>query len=204
MAITAKKTLSTIRDTAAVLAAANAIYPVGWIIIETSAGADRFKRADGVTPYNQLGYGGLMQTTKLASDVVVTGVANTLVTVTGLQFPVKAGMSYKFKFYVGYSAAIATTGSRWTIDGPAVTRLNYWSFYTLTNVAATFNYGLTAYNLPAASNASSGLGTANTAVVEGVAQPSADGIISLKGATEILNSPITALAGVSYVEWSEI
>ncbi len=57
MAIKAKRAQETVRDSAAVLSAANQIYPIGWIIIETSAGEDKFKMADGVTPYNSLGYG---------------------------------------------------------------------------------------------------------------------------------------------------
>lgn len=82
-------------------------------------------------------------------------VANTIADVTGLTFPVITGTRYQFECRIWYQAAAATTGSRWSINGPTTALLLYKSNYTLTNIADTINTYLVAYNTPAASNASS-------------------------------------------------
>ena len=116
-------------------------------------------------------------------------VANTLQDVTGLSFNVTAGTRYRFKFVIFYTAAATTTGSRWTINGPATTVLNYRSEYTLTATSRTFNEGLTAYNTPAAANATS-LTTGNIAIIEGVITPSANGSVIARFASEVASSAI--------------
>jgi len=131
------------------------------------------------------------------------GVANTLADVTGLGFNVTAGKRYKFRFQIIYTAQATTTGSRWSINGPAITELVYRSHYTLSATARTFNEGLGAYSLPAASNASS-LAANNMAVIEGVIKCSAPGNVVARFASEILNSAITAKAGLSFVEYEAI
>jgi len=100
------------------------------------------------TPAGGSGY----STVVLASDV--TNSTTTIADVTGLSFPVTSGITYKFKFYIIYTAAAATTGSRWSINGPATTLLNYTSRYTLTATTQTTNFQA-AYNVPAAANLSS-------------------------------------------------
>ncbi|HZA18917.1 MAG TPA: collagen-like protein [Pseudonocardiaceae bacterium] len=139
----------------------------------------------------------------LGADVVnANAVANTLQDVTGLGFPVAAGKRYCFSFTVDYTAAAATTGSRWAINGPATTRVSYRSQYTLTATSETVNAGLTAYNLPAASNLSS-VAAGNLAIIEGVIAPSAAGTVVARFASEVASSAITAKAG-SYVEFAEL
>lgn len=129
---------------------------------------------------------------KLTVDVINNNaVANTLQDVTGLSFPVVSGVTYWFKFYIIYTSAATTTGSRWSLNGPAFTTLNYFSNYTLTATSITNNQGLNGYNLPAASNASS-LTASNTAVIEGTITPSANGNVIARFASEITNSSITA------------
>jgi hypothetical protein len=132
----------------------------------------------------------------ITADVAMPAAANTLGDVTGLSFPVVAGTRYWFKFVIPYTAAATTTGSRWTLNGPAVTALSYRSEYTLTATSRTFNEGLTAYGNPAAASASS-LTTGNLAVIEGIVNPSANGSVIARGASEILNSAITARAGAT-------
>lgn len=68
----------------------------------------------------------------LASDVTNNNAtANTIADVTGLSFSVTAGETYHFEFFIPYTAAATTTGSRWSINGPASpTMLNYTSQYT--------------------------------------------------------------------------
>lgn len=126
-------------------------------------------------------------------------VANTLEDVTGLSFSVVSGGVYHFKFYVIYTAAATTTGSRWTINGPAASNLIYMSEYSLAATTTTRNANNISYQLPAGSNASSSSLTGNLAIVEGMIIPSADGTVQLQHASEVSGSAITAKAG-SFVE----
>lgn len=129
-------------------------------------------------------------------------VANTIADVTGLSFPVTSGVRYKFRFYITYTSAATTTGSRWAINGPSTTELNYFSYYTLTATSQTTNFAV-AYDIPAASNASS-LTAGNVAIIEGIIMPSANGTVIARFASEILNSAIVALANRSYVDYEVI
>jgi len=141
----------------------------------------------------------------LPNDVINNnGSANTIADVTGLSFPVVANTTYKFRFWIVYSSAATTTGSRWSINGPATTFLNYFSNYTLTATSITNNQGLASYNVPAGASASS-LTANNVAIIEGVIRPSADGTVIARFASEISASAITAIAsGKSYVEYQII
>lgn len=138
-----------------------------------------------------------LNTTVLESDVVNNNAtANTLQDVTGLSFPVTANELYWFKFSILYAAAATATGSRWSISGPgSPTRLVYMSEYSLTSTTSTRNANLTAYDLPAASNATSGTTGSNLAVLEGIVQPSSSGTVIARFASEVASSAITALAG---------
>lgn len=131
----------------------------------------------------------------MPSDVTNNNaVANTLADVTGLTFPVVAGGVYWFEFVVPYTAAAATTGSRWTLNGPAApTMLSGTSEYTLTATTKTLN-SFTAYGIPAAASASS-LTAGNVATVWGMIKPSSDGDVQLQFASEVSGSAIVAKAG---------
>lgn len=137
----------------------------------------------------------------LASDVTNNNaVANTIQDVTGLSFPVVNGQRYWFRFCIAYTAAATTTGARWTISGPTTSELRYGSEYSLTATSRTMNEGLAAYDLPAASNASSAATGANIAIVEGFLRPSADGTVIARFASEVASSAIIARSG-SFVEY---
>ena len=132
----------------------------------------------------------------LASDVVNNNAtANITQDVTGLSFPVIANKTYWFKFNIQYSAAATTTGSRWTINGPSATRVNYMSEYSLTTTTTTLNSQVTGYGSPTASNATSATTGSNWAVIEGMITLSADGNVIARFASEVASSAITALAG---------
>lgn len=132
----------------------------------------------------------------LGADVTNNNaVANSIASVTGLQFPVVAGTRYWFEFVIHYTAAATTTGSRWTISGPAFSELTYDSEYSLTTTSKTFNTGLNAFDLPTGSNASSAATAGNLATVWGIIRPSADGDVIARFASEIANSAIVAKAG---------
>ena len=132
----------------------------------------------------------------LASDVTNNNAtANTIADVTGLSFAVNANETYWFQFNIFYTAAINTTGSRWSINGPASpTLLSYRSAYSLTATSETVNTGLASYDLPAASNASSLTGN-NFATIEGFLRPSASGTVIARFASEVSSSAIVAKAG---------
>ena len=134
----------------------------------------------------------------LGSNVVNNNaVANTIASVTGLSFPVTAGNTYYFFFSIDYTAAATTTGSRWSITGPAApTRLCFMSEYSLAATTTTRNANVITYDLPAASSATSaGTTTGNRAVIEGMITASANGDVIARFASEVANSAITAKAG---------
>ena len=141
----------------------------------------------------------------LGSDVTNNNsTANTIADVTGLSFPVVAGVRYHFRFVIRYTAAATTTGSRWSINGPASpTELVYRAEYSLTTTSRTTIEGSTAYNLPAASNATSAATAGNMAIIEGVIVPSTSGNVIARFASEVASSAIVAKAG-SFVDYREL
>jgi hypothetical protein len=141
----------------------------------------------------------------LASDVTNNnGVANTMQDVTGLSFAVVAGQTYWFRAHCDYTAAATATGSRWSINGPgSPTRLSYRSTYSLGIASETINSGLTGYDQPAASNATSAATAGNTAIIEGFITPSSDGTVIVRHASEVLSSAIVAKAG-SILQWMRV
>ena len=137
------------------------------------------------------------------TDVVNNNaVANTIADVTGLSFPVISGNRYYFKFIIDFTSAASTTGSRWAISGPSLTRLTMVSNYTLAATTQTLNSGVVAYDTPAAANATS-IVAGNLAILEGYIQCSADGYVIARFASEVSSSAITAKAG-SMVQWLQI
>lgn len=157
-----------------------------------------------LTGHTHAGGSGIPGTrTVLSADVTNNNaVANTIADVTGLSFAVTSGQRYFFRFFILYTSAAATTGSRWSINGPATSLLAYRSEYTLTAATQTINEGLAGYNLPAASSASS-LTAGNIAQIEGIITPSANGTVIARFASEVASSAIVAKAG-SYVEFGTL
>lgn len=138
----------------------------------------------------------------IVEDVVNNNAsANTIADVTGLQFPVEAGKTYSFRFLIPYTAAATTTGSRWSLNGPAFDLLAFRSQYALTATTETTNYA-SAYDAPAGANATS-LAAGNVAIIEGVIKASAAGNVVARFASEVSSSAITAKAGAN-VTWCEL
>lgn len=144
-----------------------------------------------------------LNTVVLASDVVNNNAtANTIADVTGLSFAVNSGETYWFRFVIPYTSAATTTGSRWSINGPpSPTLLHYLSRYTINATSGTTNYA-TAYDTPAAANASS-LTSGNIAEIEGLITPSASGDVIARFASEVSASAITAKAG-ALLQWMRV
>ena len=159
----------------------------GWRVLDTN-GSHKMLEQGGTAITG-------LQSTVLAADVTnANATANTIADVTGLSFAVTSGSKYWFRFVIPYTSAATTTGSRWSINGPASpTLLNYTSHYTLTATAETVN-SATAYDIPAAASASS-LTAGNVAIIEGIIVPSATGTVIARFASEITVSAIVAKAG---------
>lgn len=139
----------------------------------------------------------------LEADVLCGAVSNAIADVTGLSFPVLTGGKFWFEFYIDYTANATATGSRWSINGPAFSRLAYKSYYGLTTTADTIN-NLAAYDQPASFNASSPFITGNVAWIAGFITPSADGNVIARFASEAaVAGSITAKAG-SRVRWKQV
>jgi len=131
----------------------------------------------------------------LGQDVVNNNaVANTMQDVTGLSFSVTANHTYYFHFTIFYTAAATTTGSRWSINGPAGVA-TWTSEYSLTGTTTTRNANVLTYDLPAACNATSAAVDKNQADIMGIIKPTADGTVIARFASEISASAITAKAG---------
>ena len=163
----------------------------------SNGGTSTFLRADG--SFAAPPGGNYRTLITLGADVVNNNATlNTLADVTGLSFPVIAGITYRFEALIAYTSAAANTGSRWTINGPATTLLSYTSAYPTSATVQTNNYAST-YNSPAASNASS-LVSGNIAILTGIISPSVSGTVVIRFASEIANSAITTKAG-STLEW---
>lgn len=167
----------------------------GWQVLSNN-GSLKMAIAQGVNSVSS----GLSTTTITANVVNNNGTANTIADVTGLSFAVTNGQRYWFRFVIHYDAAATTTGSRWSINGPTTSDLNFMSNYSLTTTSITQNQGLTAYDTPASSNATSAATGSNIAIIEGFILPSADGTVIARFASEVASSAITALRG-SFVQY---
>ena len=132
----------------------------------------------------------------ISNDVVNNNaVANTIQNITGLSFSVTSGKTYWFRFIIPYTSVVSSTGSRFSINGPATSAL-YFSLLNPTTVTGrTTEFGLTAYDTPAASNITSPSTLSAVAIVEGIATFSANGTLIGRFASEIGGSAITVKPG---------
>lgn len=138
----------------------------------------------------------------LQADVVNATTA--FADVTGLSFPVTAGRTTRFRFVIDYTCNATTTGSAWSINGPAApTRLSYDVEKDLSTTAKTILNGVSTYNADTA-NASSAATGANKAIIEGFITPSVDGVVTARFLSEVaVANGIVAKAG-STVEYHEV
>jgi len=137
---------------------------------------------------------GWSRTVVQPSDVVNDNATpDTLEDVDGLVFPVVAGRTYEFDFFIVYTSAATTTGSRWTANGPALTSLYMRTQNTLSATSNVIAEGLTTWDSGVVSGTS--VLAANTATIRGIVTPSASGNVIARFSSEVAGSAITAKAG---------
>lgn len=139
---------------------------------------------------------------ELAADVAnaTTAFAN----VTGLSFPVLAGVNYRFKGLIVYTPNAATTGIRVSLTGPAnPTLLAYAVGSFLSNVGGAANRWDNAQNTYDAGTVSTGaLAGTNILEIIGFIRPSANGTLQLRFASEVaVANGIIIRAGSTLERW---
>lgn len=144
----------------------------------------------------------------LGSDVTNSNAtANTIADITGLSFSVTANEGYWFTFSIWYTAAATTTGARFSVNGPgSPTALAYNTCYSLSATTGTdsdTSSSHTTYDQPATCNATSANTAGNIAVVNGFIQPSANGTVIARFASEVSSSAIVAKRG-SFLQWYRV
>lgn len=135
----------------------------------------------------------------LGADVVNNNAtANTFQDVTGLSFFANANVTYRFRAMILFETDATTTGSRWSCNGPAITRLRYrqeWNGATLGTTSVAYRQ---VYDIGTVTTDTPGAG--GVAFIEGILTPSASGTFVLRFASEVASAAVTAKAG-SILEW---
>jgi hypothetical protein len=125
----------------------------------------------------------------LSSDQTVN--ATSYADITGLSVSLLANKRYWFKFVIVTTSVSTSTGAGWSINGPAFTNLQYYSWYPSSTTAAQYNNAVSSYD--------SGTTTGNNAVrglamIEGTVDTSASGTLIGRFRSENTNT-VTAKAG---------
>lgn len=165
----------------------------GWIVYATTGAIKNSINQGANAPTSNA-----ISTSVLSGDVINNNaVANTIQSVTGLEFIAEAGKTYWFKFIIPYTAAATTTGSRWGLNASAglATNLSFTSEYSLTSTTTTRNANVQAFDSPAASNATSASLLNNLCIMEGYFTPTSNCTLTARFASEVSASAITAKAG---------
>jgi len=146
--------------------------------------------------------GNTLQSTIITSNVVNSGAANNIIDITGLSFSVTAGQSYWFRFQIQYDVNLITTGSRFSVNGPAGT-MSYYSIYSNNTTTVINNQGISAVDTPATSSTNSGNLT-NIAIVEGYYYPTSNGTVIGRFASELLTANSAIVKAGSLVQYLRI
>jgi hypothetical protein len=138
-----------------------------------------FDSLDGVTSdiQAQLDSKVVPSIVRLGSDVSTSSEV-CCVDATGLSFSVSSGKLYHFKFLVRWDTTNTIKGIGLTLNGPTTTFLTY-DVIIPTNGNNDFFVGKNSYNSAAESPGSPNL-TDNLGIIEGLIQPSSDGILIVR------------------------
>lgn len=134
----------------------------------------------------------------LGSTVANSG-NNVFADITGLTFAVTSGLTYGFRAQIIYTSAATTTGARFSVNGPSITRLFYVARWTLTATSMNAEVVASTYDQGTASATSSA--GANIAIIEGTVTPSASGTFAMRFANEVNASAITCQPGSHLRYW---
>lgn len=124
--------------------------------------------------------------------------ANTLQDIPALAFPIVAGQQTWFRIVIEYTTAASTTGARFTLNGPTLTRLSAFLTQSVTPTTQRFETQ-TAYNSGVPTTDSTG--TVNLAVLEGVIVCSASGTVTPRFSSEVASSGVSVRIG-SITQWN--
>lgn len=142
----------------------------------------------------------------LSADVTNNNATpDTLQDVTALSFPVVANKKFAFVFYIWFTSAVGSTGSRWTINGPTLTTLSYRTTWNnSTGGASMMTVNGNAYNTASIGASSFSTVGYNFAQIDGIIEcsSSASEVIA-RFSSEIAGSAIIAKIG-SFVEYIQL
>lgn len=139
-------------------------------------------------------------TSNTASNTTVT-----LSTVTGLALPVEAGNFYQFKFFVLHSSTVTTTGIVLALEVPANN-----TFGAVIDVSQSTNNAIAIIrgHVTTSNQSVTGLGTPvitrSMSVIEGFINPTANGNVQVRWASEVSGQGVTVLAGSNGLLWKLI
>jgi Major tropism determinant N-terminal domain len=134
-----------------------------------------------------------VQRVVLGSDRTSTVV--TAADVTGLSFAVKAGVQYHFEFSVLFQSATLTTGIALSIDGPASPTLLAYNVVIPISDTSQVVGNRRAYNTLTVGTAVNPINANYRATISGTIQPSADGTLIVRFASEIASTSVVVKAG---------
>ena len=142
---------------------------------------------------------------KLTTDITNTPtIANTIIDIPNLSFPVNIGKTYYFRYVLNYDSDATTTGSRFNIYGPSANSLlSFQTRNTLTSTSTSILYGSISYNSITTSNASSAATTGNNCIIEGFLTADVTGLITPSFACEVGGGTIIVKSG-SFVQYQEV
>lgn len=124
----------------------------------------------------------------LSSDVPTT--STSYVDITGLSVSLLANKRYWFKFVIVTTTTITSTGAGFSINGPAFTNLQYYSWYPSSTTGVQYNNANSAYDVGTTPGNSAARGLAT---IEGTVDTSAAGTLIGRIRTEV--NTATAKAG---------
>ena len=154
-----------------------------------------------VTAASNGGAGGA-STLAITSDVVNNNATPNTLADTGLEFTATSGVLYSFEVKGHFTSAVSTTGARFVIDGPALTRLSLRSLWSSSSTALNIYAAIEAYNSPSTPSASVNT-NGNVLEMIGFIRVSSTGLVKVRFSSEIASSAITLLSG-SYIRWEAI
>lgn len=141
------------------------------------------------------------QFASLSGDATAVVGVNYADAASGLNIAVTNAVPTRFMYFIQWVANATTTGGRFSLNGPAHTRLTYTVRWNTTATVVTLGPLGTGYDQAFTVGTDSDAAE-NFAVIEGIIVPSASGTLALRTAAEVANpGAITVKAGSSVLYW---